>query len=471
MDTLHTRALKLLRTGLQDPTADFRDGQWEAIEALVARRERLLLVQRTGWGKSVVYFIASRLLREQNGNKGLSLLISPLLSLMRNQVEMAQRMGIRARTIHSGNTHEWESVQAQLLADEVDLLLISPERLANAEFSGGILQQLAPRILMFIVDEAHCISDWGHDFRPDYRRIVRVLRLLPGNVPVLATTATANQRVVEDIHQQLGGRLTIQRGSLEGCIHFANKHKWRCCCVRTQEATLCSLCRLRNMCGWFNGFRRKVSLWKRCCRLICTCCCWKQRGRWGCLRNGWSSCWDAVDNWRCGWRDGATPACSSPPGMTRNTPPVLRKKLNHQAPVLLYGFGNPILQQQGGLAIVGSRHASDSLVEVARRLANGCAREGWTVISGGAKGVDRAAMLGAPEEGGTCVGVLAADLARIAASPSLRDYLLGDKLCLISPYHPKSGFTVGNAMGRNKVIYALAEFALVMACEEGRGGT
>lgn len=150
---------------------------------------------------------------------------------------------------------------------------------------------------------------------------------------------------------------------------------------------------------------------------------------------------------------------------------MLRKKLNRRAPVLLYGFGNPILLQQGGLAIVGSRHASDSLLEVTRRLANGCAREGWTVISGGAKGVDRAAMLGALEEGGTCVGVLAADLARIAASPSLRDYLLGDKLCLISPYHPKSGFTVGNAMGRNKVIYALAEFALVMACEEGRGGT
>lgn len=172
----------------------------------------------------------------------------------------------------------------------------------------------------------------------------------------------------------------------------------------------------------------------------------------------WLEGWSNAGMWLASWND-------------TEYPPVLRKKLNHQASVLLYGFGNPILLQQGGLAIVGSRHASDSLVEVARRLANGCAREGWTVISGGAKGVDRATMLGALEEGGTCVGVLAADLARIAASPSLRDYLLGDKLCLISPYHPKSGFTVGNAMGRNKVIYALAEFALVMACEEGRGGT
>ncbi|GIV18527.1 MAG: ATP-dependent DNA helicase RecQ [Armatimonadota bacterium] len=214
MSTLHARALALLRAGLQDSSAAFRDGQWEAIGALVAHRKRLLLVQRTGWGKSIVYFIAAKLLREQNSNKGLSLLISPLLSLMRNQIEMATRMGVRAVTIHSANTKQWLDIQERLLADEVDLLLISPERLANADFYGNILQRVASRILMLIVDEAHCISDWGHDFRPDYRRIVRVLRLLPRNVPVLATTATANNRVVEDIRQQLGEDLSIHRGNL-----------------------------------------------------------------------------------------------------------------------------------------------------------------------------------------------------------------------------------------------------------------
>lgn len=214
MNTLYARALALLRVGLQTPSATFRDGQWEAIEALVAHKRRLLLVQRTGWGKSIVYFIAARLLREQSGNKGLSLLISPLLSLMRNQIEMAERMGIHAETIHSANTERWDAVETQLLSDEIDLLLISPERLANADFYGRVLQQVAPRILMLIVDEAHCISDWGHDFRPDYRRIARVLRLLPRNIPVLATTATANNRVVEDIRQQLGEELHIQRGPL-----------------------------------------------------------------------------------------------------------------------------------------------------------------------------------------------------------------------------------------------------------------
>lgn len=214
MSTLHTRALALLRAGLQDFSAAFRDGQWEAIEALAAHRKRLLLVQRTGWGKSIVYFIAAKLLREQNSNKGLSLLISPLLSLMRNQIEMATRMGVRAVTIHSANTEQWHAIEECLRADEVELLLISPERLANADFYGNILQRVASRILMLIVDEAHCISDWGHDFRPDYRRIVRVLRLLPRNVPVLATTATANNRVVEDIRQQLGEDLSIHRGNL-----------------------------------------------------------------------------------------------------------------------------------------------------------------------------------------------------------------------------------------------------------------
>lgn len=172
----------------------------------------------------------------------------------------------------------------------------------------------------------------------------------------------------------------------------------------------------------------------------------------------WLEKWSNAGMWLASWEDSEYPA-------------RLRKKLYKQAPVLLYGFGNANLLQQGGLAIVGSRHTSDSLLEWTRRIANQCAQQSWMVISGGAKGVDKAAMQGALEEGGTCVGVLAADLARVATSYALRDYLLSDKLCLISPYHPQSGFTAGNAMGRNKIIYALADFALVIACEHGKGGT
>lgn len=172
----------------------------------------------------------------------------------------------------------------------------------------------------------------------------------------------------------------------------------------------------------------------------------------------WMEKWSNAGMWIVAWQDAEYPR-------------VLHEKLRKQAPVLLYGFGNPSLLQQGGLAIVGSRHTGENLLESARRIANRCAQQSWAVISGGAKGVDRAAMQGALEEGGTCVGVLAADLARIATSYTLREYLLSDKLCLISPYHPQSGFTAGNAMGRNKTIYALAEFALVIACEKGKGGT
>jgi ATP-dependent DNA helicase RecQ len=204
------KALALLRRML-GPAADFRDGQWEAIDLAANCRKRLLVVQRTGWGKSIVYFMAAKILRDAGA--GPTLLISPLLSLMRNQILAAERLGVRAATIHSENPGDWTEVEAGLQQNQVDVLMISPERLGNAEFIQKLLPLIQGSIGMFVVDEAHCISDWGHDFRPDYRRIVRVLRLLPATVPVLCTTATANDRVVKDIESQISN-LHILRGPL-----------------------------------------------------------------------------------------------------------------------------------------------------------------------------------------------------------------------------------------------------------------
>lgn len=204
-------AEKLLKAALSDQSAQFRDGQWEAIDALVNQRKKMLVVQRTGWGKSSVYFISTRILRDRG--QGPTIIVSPLLALMRNQIDSAAKLGIRAVTINSTNTHEWEQVKRMVLADQVDSLLISPERLANDGFIEEVLQPIADRITLMVIDEAHCISDWGHDFRPDYRRIVNILRFLPANTPVLGTTATANNRVVKDILDQFGD-ITIQRGTL-----------------------------------------------------------------------------------------------------------------------------------------------------------------------------------------------------------------------------------------------------------------
>lgn len=204
-------ALRLLRTALDKETAEYHEGQWEAIDLLVNQRRKLLVVQRTGWGKSSVYFISTRMLR--NKGAGPTLIVSPLLALMRNQIEAADRLGIKATTINSANRDEWEHVTRQILANEVDAVLISPERLANEDFVEELLLPIANNIGLFVVDEAHCISDWGHDFRPDYKRLVNVLRQMPPNMPVLGTTATANNRVVDDIHAQLGD-IDILRGPL-----------------------------------------------------------------------------------------------------------------------------------------------------------------------------------------------------------------------------------------------------------------
>ncbi|MGA7670858.1 MAG: RecQ family ATP-dependent DNA helicase [Nitrolancea sp.] len=206
------RALELLRLGTGQPNAVFRDGQEGAIRFVVEGRGRLLVVQKTGWGKSFVYFIATRLLREAGG--GPALLVSPLLALMRNQISGAERMGVHAATINSDNQTEWGEVINALDADAVDILLISPERFANEEFRAGPLAEIAGRVSLFVVDEAHCISDWGHDFRPDYRRIERIVRTLPPNLRLLATTATANNRVMNDLNDVLGPNLEIVRGDL-----------------------------------------------------------------------------------------------------------------------------------------------------------------------------------------------------------------------------------------------------------------
>ena len=209
--TDRSEALVLLRRLLDDEDADFRDGQWQAIDALVNRREKLLLVQRTGWGKSAVYFVATRMLRDRGF--GATLIVSPLLALMRNQVSAAERMGIKAMTINSTNRSEWPELRRAALSDQADALLISPERLANEAFMDELLLPISERIGLLVVDEAHCISDWGHDFRPDYRRIVNVLRQMPVNMPVAGTTATANDRVIDDVTGQLGA-LKVQRGHL-----------------------------------------------------------------------------------------------------------------------------------------------------------------------------------------------------------------------------------------------------------------
>ncbi|MFF2406891.1 RecQ family ATP-dependent DNA helicase [Streptomyces sp. NPDC058092] len=182
--------------------ARLREDQWRAIEALVADKRRALVVQRTGWGKSAVYFVATSLLRARGS--GPTVIVSPLLALMRNQVAAAARAGISARTINSSNTEEWDTVQAEVAAGEVDVLLVSPERLNNPDFRDQVLPRLAAATGLLVVDEAHCISDWGHDFRPDYRRLRTMLADLPVGVPVLATTATANARVTADVAEQLG---------------------------------------------------------------------------------------------------------------------------------------------------------------------------------------------------------------------------------------------------------------------------
>lgn len=201
---------------LAGPEAVLRDDQWTAIEALVVHRRRALVVQRTGWGKSAVYFIAAKLLRAQG--RGPTVIVSPLLALMRNQVEAAARAGVRAQTINSSNVADWDDVHRAVADGELDVLLVSPERLNNPDFRDDVLPSLARDAGLVVIDEAHCVSDWGHDFRPDYRRIRTLVAELGSDIPVLATTATANDRVVDDVAEQLGVGGTdtlVLRGGLD----------------------------------------------------------------------------------------------------------------------------------------------------------------------------------------------------------------------------------------------------------------
>ncbi|VEG26811.1 RecQ family ATP-dependent DNA helicase [Actinomyces howellii] len=239
------RAEAVLRELVAEPGARLHDDQWTAIEALVSEHRRALVVQRTGWGKSAVYFVATVLLREGWGRwapgdplpspgsrsgAGATVIISPLLALMRDQVAAARRAGIRATTMNSANVTQWESVEAQVRAGEIDVLLVSPERLNNPVFREEVLPHLAADAGLVVIDEAHCVSDWGHDFRPDYRRIRTLLEDLTPSTPVLATTATANARVTADVAEQLAGgsaggsspEVLVLRGSLDrSSLHLA----------------------------------------------------------------------------------------------------------------------------------------------------------------------------------------------------------------------------------------------------------
>jgi ATP-dependent DNA helicase RecQ len=206
------RAQELL-VDLAGPHAVLRADQAAAIEAVVGQRRRTLVVQRTGFGKSAIYFIATRMLRDAGA--GPTLLVSPLLALMRDQVAAAERMGVRSATINSTNVDDWHEIEAEIAAGRVDLLCISPERLNAPGFARRVLPTLATGLGLLVVDEAHCISDWGHDFRPDYRRIRDAIASLPAGTPVIATTATANARVTADVAEQLGDEVDVLRGPLD----------------------------------------------------------------------------------------------------------------------------------------------------------------------------------------------------------------------------------------------------------------
>lgn len=204
---IHTKATAIIKS-LYGRNASFRDGQYEAIEATMTQK-RTLVVQRTGWGKSLVYFVCTKLMREQG--KGVTMVVSPLLVLMQNQMEAAEKMGLKCDVINSAVKDRREDILTSLEDNELDLILITPETLF-AEDVQTRLRNIS--IGLFVIDEAHCISDWGHDFRLDYGNLRKIVQQLPANVPILATTATANDRVIADLQKQLGDKVYVSRGPL-----------------------------------------------------------------------------------------------------------------------------------------------------------------------------------------------------------------------------------------------------------------
>ena len=189
----------------------FRPGQYEIIDSVISNGGKHLLVQKTGWGKSIIYFILTKIFRDKGG--GPTLLISPLLSLMRNQIYHAEKIGIKAVAINSSNSQDHDRILHEIQKDNIDILLVAPERLSNQHFLTEILPSMKS-IGLFVIDEAHCISDWGHDFRPDYRRIKNLIQQTFDNIPILGTTATANDRVVSDVEEQFGDDVITMRGPL-----------------------------------------------------------------------------------------------------------------------------------------------------------------------------------------------------------------------------------------------------------------
>ncbi|TDL96622.1 RecQ family ATP-dependent DNA helicase [Macrococcus carouselicus] len=206
MNTIQKRAIQILKETYGE-SSEFREGQLEAITAVV-NRQKTLVIQKTGWGKSIVYFIATKILRARGA--GPTIIISPLLALMHNQIEAAGRLGLNVVTINSNNRDDWESIYDAF--NEVDAIIVSPEKLSNTAFIDKL--GTVTDIEMIVVDEAHSISDWGHDFRPDYQRIVYLLKSFPDHIAILGTTATANDRVIQDIKDQLGDELQVFRGDL-----------------------------------------------------------------------------------------------------------------------------------------------------------------------------------------------------------------------------------------------------------------
>jgi DNA processing protein len=440
------RALELLHLGTQNPSATFRDDQEDAIRHVVEGRGRLLVVQKTGWGKSAVYFIATKLLREQGA--GPAILISPLLSLMRNQIAAAERMGVRAATIHSDNRDEWEAVEASLKRDEVDILLISPERLTNEHFRDEVLGPVAGRISLLVVDEAHCISDWGHDFRPHYRFIERIVRQLPANVRLLATTATANQRVSSNTQAILLLTAPLIAGKKEEAAPLLKPAEYN------------RLARLLVT----KGKQPADLLVANAAELIDHCEVQFGQGRIKTLLGRGFLLSQAVDRWhsRGIWVISRADA---------GYPKRFKARLKENAPPILYGCGEPSLLELGGLAVVGSRHVDEGLKEYTMSVGAKAAEAGRPIISGAAKGIDSSAMAGALECGGMVIGVMADSLERAALAKGNREALREGRLALVSPYDPAAGFNVGHAMQRNKAIYAFADASLVVTSDFEKGGT